>query len=131
MSYPLEVVAEKGTLQRTLGLTAIERTATADFPKGKVTIRTNKVPTPTEAGAYTLYYNAPNGFRAVCSVQKMRDWSQGYQNAGYTQEIYYAFTSGCIKSEHMDAFVETLKAIEAKVDALMRKESNGYQEEIS
>lgn len=122
MNFPLEVVAEKGKLQKALGLPAIERTSTNDFPKGKVTIRTNRLPTPTESGAYTLYYNTPNGYRTVCSVQRMRDWSQGYQNAVYTPEIYYAFNSGCIKAEDLDAFTETLKMIEEMVSRILRKE---------
>ena len=129
MSYPIEVVAEKGTLQRRLGLTPIDRTATADFPKGKVTIRTNRVPTPTEKGAYAFYYNDPEFHRAVCHVGPAVSW--GSKGRVETDEMYYHFNSGCLKAETLDAFVETMKAIEAKVDALMRKESNGYQEEIS
>jgi len=129
MSYPLEVVAEKGTLQRRLGLDPIDRTATGNFPKGKVTIRTNRVPTPVEGGAYTFYYTDLDFHRAVCHVGPAVDWRSGMRVE--TDEMYYHFNSGCLKAQTIDAFIETIKAIEAKVDALMRKKSNGYQEEIS
>jgi hypothetical protein len=128
MSYPIEVVAEKCTLQRRLGLTPIERTATADFPKGKITIRTNKVPTLSEGGAYAFYYTNPEGFRAVCHIGPVYRYTSQGRTA--SDEMYYHFNSGCLKKSELDAFVTTIKAIEAKVDALMRKESNGYQEEI-
>lgn len=120
MNFPLEVVAEKGKLQKALGLHAIERTATHEFPKGKVTIRTNRLPTTTEVGAYTLYYPNPDGYRAVCSVTPMRDWSQ--PNNPWTKEIYYSFTSGCIRATEMDAFVQTIKMIEEMVSRILRKE---------
>lgn len=120
MNFPLEVVAEKGTLQKALGLPAIDRTATHEFPKGKVTIRTNRLPTTTEVGAYTLYYPNPDGYRAVCSVSPMRDWSQ--PNNSWTKEIYYVFNSGCIKATEMDAFVQTIKMIESMVSKFLRKE---------
>jgi len=126
MNYPLEVVAEKGTLQRRLGLTPIDKTSTADFPKGKVTIRTNRVPTLSEGGAYVFYYTDPEGYRAVCHVGPVYEWS----TRKFSDELYYHFNSGRLKKIQLDAFVTTIKAIEAKVDALMRKESNGYQEEI-
>jgi hypothetical protein len=129
MSYPLEVVAEKGTLQRRLGLTPIDRTSTHDFPKGKVTIRTNRVPTLKEKGSYAFYYNDDQQRRAVCHVGPDVSWST--QGRVESDEMYYHFNSGCLKAETLDAFIETMKAIEAKVDALMRKESNGYQDEIS
>jgi hypothetical protein len=129
MSYPIEVVAEKGTLQRRLGLTPIDRTSTADFPKGKVTIRTNKVPTLSEGGAYAFYYSNPKGYRAVCHVGPVFEYTS--QGRVVSDEMYYHFNSGVLKKSELDAFVGTIKAIEAKVDALMRKESNGYQEEIS
>jgi len=129
MSYPIEVVAEKGTLQRRLGLTPIDRTSTADFPKGKVTIRTNRVPTLSEGGAYAFYYTDPKGWRAVCHVGPVYEYtSKGTRVA--SAEMYYHFNSGVLKKSELDAFVTTIKAIEAKVEALMRKESNGYQEEI-
>jgi len=129
MSYPIEVVAEKGTLQRRLGLTPIDRTSTADFPKGKVTIRTNRVPTLSEGGAYAFYYSNPKGYRAVCHVGPVYEYtSKGTRVA--SDEMYYHFNSGVLKKSELDAFVGTIKAIEAKVDALMRKESNGYQDEI-
>ena len=128
MNYPLEVVAEKGTLQRRLGLTPIDRGATFDFPKGKVTVRTNKVPTLSEGGAYAFYYTDPEGYRAVCHVGPV--YRIGDQGRAASDEMYYHFNSGCLKKTQLDAFVTTIKAIEAKVDALMRKESNGYQEEI-
>lgn len=129
MNFPLEVVAEKGKLQSMLGLTPIDRTDTHSFPNGKVTIRTNRVPTPTETGAYTLYYNTPEGYRAVCSVQKMRDYRAGYANVVYTPEIYYAFNSGSIKASQMDAFVQTLKMIEEMVSRVMRKETREQTQE--
>ena len=129
MSYPIEVVAEKGTLQRRLELTPIERTATADFPKGKVTIRTNRVPTLSEGGAYAFYYTNPEGFRAVCHIGPVYRYTSQGRTA--SDEMYYHFNSGCLKKSQLDAFVTTIKAIEAKVDTLMRKESNGYQDEIS
>lgn len=127
MNFPIPVVAEAGRLQKMLGLTPIERKATHDFPIGKVTIRTNRVPTPKESGAYTLYYNTPEGYRAVCSVQRMRDWRAGYSNVVYTPEIYYAFNSGSIKASQMDAFVQTLKMIEDMVARLMRKEPHAEE----
>ena len=129
MSYPIEVVAEKGTLQRRLGLTPIERTATADFPKGKVTVRTNRVPTLSEGGAYAFYYTNPEGFRAVCHIGPVYRYTSHGRTA--SDEMYYHFNSGCLKKSELDSFVTTIKSIEAKVDALMRKESNGYQDEIS
>ena len=129
MSYPIEVVAEKGTLQRRLELTPIERTATADFPKGKVTIRTNRVPTLSEGGAYAFYYTNPEGFRAVCHIGPVYRYTSHGRTA--SDEMYYHFNSGCLKKSELDSFVTTIKSIEAKVDALMRKESNGYQDEIS
>jgi len=128
MNYPLEVVAEKGTLQRRLGLTPIDRTSTADFPKGKVTIRTNRVPTPSEGGAYAFYYSNPKGYRAVCHVSPVFDYTS--QGRIASDEMYYHFNSGVLRKSELDAFVETIKAIEARVDALMRKESHG-QEKIS
>ena len=128
MSYPIEVVAEKGTLQRRLGLTPIERTTTADFPKGKITIRTNRVPTLSEGGAYAFYYTDPEGDRSVCHVGPVYRYTSHGRTA--SDEMYYYFNSGCLRKTQLDAFVTTIKAIEAKVDALMRKESNGYQEEI-
>ena len=129
MSYPIEVVAENGTLQRRLGLTPIDRTATADFPKGKVTVRTNRVPTLSEGGAYAFYYTNPEGFRAVCHIGPVYRYTSHGRTA--SDEMYYHFNSGCLKKSELDSFVTTIKAIEAKVDALMRKESNGYQDEIS
>jgi hypothetical protein len=127
MSYPIEVVAEKGTLQRRLGLTPIDRTSTADFPKGKVTIRTNRVPTLSEGGAYAFYYSNPKGYRAVCHVGPVYEYtSKGTRVA--SDEMYYHFNSGVLKKAELDALVVTIKAIEAKVEALMRKESNGYEE---
>ena len=126
MSYPIEVVAEKGTLQRRLELTPIERTATADFPKGKVTIRTNRVPTLSEGGAYAFYYTNPEGFRAVCHIGPVYRYTSQGRTA--SDEMYYHFNSGCLKKSELDSFVTTMKAIEAKVDALMRKESNGYEQ---
>lgn len=129
MSYPIEVVAEKGTLQRRLGLTPIDRTATADFPKGKVTVRTNRVPTLSEGGAYAFYYTNPEGFRAVCHIGPVYRYTSHGRTA--SDEMYYHFNSGCLKKSELDSFVTTIKSIEAKVDALMRKESNGYQDEIS
>ena len=128
MNYPLEVVAEKGTLQRRLGLTPIDRMATHEFPKGKVTVRTNRVPTPTESGGYALYYNNPQGYRAVCHVGPVCDWSGGSRKV--SDELYYHFNSGCVRADELDAFLQTIKAIESQVDAIMRKESHG-QEEIS
>lgn len=124
MNFPIPVVAEARKLQKMLGLTPIERTATHSFPVGKVTIRTNRVPTPKESGAYTLYYNTPEGYRAVCSVQKLRDWRAGYTNVVYTPDIYYAFNSGSIKASEMDAFIQTLKMIEGMVNRIMRGEKN-------
>jgi hypothetical protein len=129
MNYPLEVVAEKGTLQRRLGLTPIDKTTTADFPKGKVTVRTNRVPTTEEGGAYAFYYTNPEGYRAVCHVGPVYRYTS--QGRAASDEMYYHFNSGCLKKTQLDAFVWTIKAIEAQVDALMRKESNGYQDEIS
>ena len=126
MSYPIEVVAEKGTLQRRLGLTPIERTATADFPKGKVTVRTNRVPTLSEGGAYAFYYTNPEGFRAVCHIGPVYRYTSHGRTA--SDEMYYHFNSGCLKKSELDSFVTTIKSIEAKVDALMRKESNGYEQ---
>lgn len=126
MNFPLEVVAEKGKLQKALGLPAIKRMTTHEFPKGKVTIRTNRLPTTTEAGAYTLYYNTPEGYRAVCSVTPMRDWSQ--PNHPWTKEIYYAFNSGCIIATEMDAFVQTIKMIEQMVSRFLRKEPHAQED---
>lgn len=126
MNFPLEVVAEKGKLQKALGLPAIEKTATHAFPRGKVTIRTNKLPTTTEAGAYTLYYYNPKSFRTVCSVTPMRDWSQP-QNP-WTSELYYAFNSGCIKATEIDAFVQTIKMIEEMVSRFLRKEPHAQED---
>lgn len=126
MSYPIEVVAEKGTLQRRLGLTPIDRTATADFPKGKVTVRTNRVPTLSEGGAYAFYYTNPEGFRAVCHIGPVYRYTSHGRTA--SDEMYYHFNSGCLKKSELDSFVTTIKAIEAKVDTLMRKESNGYEQ---
>ena len=126
MSYPIEVVAEKGTLQRRLGLTPIDRTATADFPKGKVTVRTNRVPTLSEGGAYAFYYTNPEGFRAVCHIGPVYRYTSHGRTA--SDEMYYHFNSGCLKKSELDSFVTTIKSIEAKVDALMRKESNGYEQ---
>lgn len=129
MSYPIEVVAEKGTLQRRLGLTPIDRTATGNFPKGKVTIRTNRVPTLSEGGAYAFYYTDPEGYRAVCHVGPVFEYAAPGRTA--SDEMYYHFNSGVLRKSELDAFVGTIKAIEAKVDALMRKESNGYQADTS
>lgn len=126
MNFPLEVVAEQGKLQKALGLPAIEKTATHEFPKGKVTIRTNRLPTTTEVGAYTLYYSNPDSYRAVCSVTPMRDWSQP-QNP-WTKELYYVFTSGCIRATEMDAFVQTIKMIEEMVSRLLRKEPHAQED---
>lgn len=122
MNFPIEVVAEKGKLQKALGLPAIEKTSTNNFPQGKVTIRTNRLPTPTEPGTYTLYYNTLKGYRTVCSVQRMRDYSQGYQNVIYTPDIYYVFMSCCIRNKDLDAFTQTLKMIEEMVSRVLRKE---------
>ena len=126
MSYPIEVVAEKGTLQRRLGLTPVDRTATADFPKGKVTVRTNRVPTLSGGGAYAFYYTNPEGFRAVCHIGPVYRYTSHGRTA--SDEMYYHFNSGVLKKSELDAFVTTIKAIEAKVDTLMRKESNGYEQ---
>jgi len=126
MNFPLEVVAEKGKLQKALGLPAVERTATHSFQRGKVTIRTNRLPTTTEAGAYTLYYYNPESYRAVCSVTPMRDWSQ--PNNPWTKEIYYVFNSGCIRATEMDAFVQTIKMIEAMVSKFLRKEPHAQED---
>jgi hypothetical protein len=129
MTYPLEVVAEKGMLQRMLELPAIKKTSTAMFPRGKVTVRTNRLPSPTDSGSYSLYYVNPDNYRAVCVVAKLRDWSQGYQNVAYTSETYYQFNSGCVKQTELDAFVQTLKMIEAKVASVMRKETREQDQE--
>jgi hypothetical protein len=126
MSYPIEVVAEKCTLQRRLGLTPIERTATADFPKGKITIRTNKIPTLSEGGAYAFYFNSNDGHRAVCHVGPAISW--GAKGRIESDEIYYHFNSGSLKKTELDDFFEVVKSIEDKVDALMRKEANAYEE---
>lgn len=126
MSYPIEVVAEKGTLQRRLGLTPIDRTSTGGFPKGKITIRTNKVPTLSEGGAYTFYYTNNKGARAVCHVGPAYSYTQ--QGRVASSDMYYHFNSGSLRKADLDAFVGTMKAIEAKVDALMRKEANAYEE---
>lgn len=127
MSYPLEVVAEKGRFQKMLGLEAIERTATAAFPKDKVTIRTNRMPTTTNCGCYTLYYNNPDGYRLVCAVTKMRDWQKGYAQIHLTPELYLSFNTGCVKMAEMDAFIETVKSIESKVANILRKEPNAQE----
>jgi len=42
--------------------------------------------------------------------------------------MYSHFNSGCLRKTQLDAFVTTIKAIEAKVDALMRKEANAFEE---
>ena len=126
MSYPIDVVAEKGTLQRRLELTPINRTATANFPKGIVTIRTNNLPSPEEGGSYALYFNSNEGHRAVCHVGPAV--SGGANGRVESDEIYYHFNSGSLKKTELDDFVEVIKSIEAKVDALMRKEANAYEE---
>jgi len=126
MSYPIEVVAEKGTLQRRLGLTPIERTTTANFPKGKITLRTNIDPTLSEGGAYAFYYTDPEGDRSVCHVGPVYRYTSNRRTA--SDEMYYHFNSGCLRKTQLDAFVTTIKAIEAKVDALMRKEANAFEE---
>ena len=125
MSYPIDVVAEKGTLQRRLELHSINRTATANFPKGVVTIRTNNLPSPEEGGSYALYFNRNEGHRAVCHVGPAISW--GAKGRVESDEIYYHFNSGSLKKTELDAFVEVIKSIEAKVDALMRKEANAHE----
>jgi len=129
MNFALEVVAETGKLQKMLNLTPIKKVTTSEFPKGKVTIRTNRVPTRTEPGCYTIYYTNLDGYRAVCSVTRMRDWSKGYAHMNWTQELYFSFNSGCIKATEADAFLQTVHAIEAMVSRLMRKESNDQDQE--
>ena len=117
--YQLEVVAEKGNLQKRLGLTPIDRTPTSMFPKGKMTIRTTRTPSPQDKGGYALYYRAPDGHRAVCHVSEAYSWTaNGRQGNG---EIYYHFNSGCIKSRDFAAFINTLVAIENNVDRVMRR----------
>lgn len=126
MNYPIDVVAEKGTLQRRLGLTPIDRTSTAEFPREKVTIRTNRVPTLSEGGSYALYYTNNKGARAVCHVGPAYSFTQ--QGRVASSDMYYHFNSGSLRKADLDSFVETMKAIEAKVDALMRKEANAHEE---
>lgn len=126
MSYPIDVVAEKGALQRRIGLTPINRTATANFPKGVVTIRTNNLPSPEEGGSYALYFNSNEGHRAVCHVGPAISW--GDKGRVESDEIYYHFNSGSLKKTELDDFFEVVKSIEAKVDALMRKEANAHEE---
>lgn len=118
-NYQLEVVAEKGTLQKRLGLAPINRTATADFPKGKLTIRTTRVPSPNDSGGYALYYNDRDGRRAVCHVGASCTWSaSGRQQS---KDLYYHFNSGCVKTKDFLKFVDTIVAIENNVDRVLRR----------
>jgi hypothetical protein len=118
-NYQLEVVAEKGTLQKRLGLTPVERTATSNFPKGKLTIRTTRVPSPNDLGGYALYYNDNNDRRAVCHVGASHSWTGNGQQK--SKDLYYHFNSGCIKSKDFLKFVDTIVAIENNVDRVLRR----------
>ena len=115
MNYPLPVVAEKGKLQRMLGLESIERTATHSFPHGKVVLRTYRLPSKEDPrGSIGIYYTNDENYRAMFELRPMFDWNNGQRNA--SKESYYVFKTGCVKESEFDALIQTVKMIKQKVD---------------
>jgi len=121
--FPLPVVAEAGTLQKTLRLDPIKRTSTSDFPKGKITVRTNRLPTRDRVGSVSLYYYNDEGLRHVCEIRPQYGWINA-QNYGPTGACY-SFTYGAIRKEDFDAFNQTVKMIDDLIESKMRGVASG------
>jgi len=113
MNYPLPVVAEKGKLQKMLRLESIERTATSNFPHGKVVLRTHRLPSKEDPfGCIGVYYTDIEGYRAMFEMRPLRDWSNG--NPIPSKESYYIFKTGCVKESAFDSLIQTLKMLHEK-----------------
>ena len=115
MNYPLPVVAEKGRLQRLLGLDPIDRTTTTNFPHGKVVLRTHVLPSKDQPmGNVGVYYTDDDGYRAMFELRPMYSWNQNGRTC--TDEAYYVFKTGCVKESSLDALMQTIKMIKTKLD---------------
>lgn len=115
MNYPLPVVAEKGKLQKMLGLESIERTDTHSFPNGKVVLRTYRLPSKDDPkGSIGVYYTNDENYRAMFELRPLFDWSSGQRTA--SKETYYIFKSGCVKESEFDALIQTIKMIKQKFE---------------
>lgn len=124
MNFPIPVVAEAGALQKALGLPAVKRTATHNFENGRITIRTQLLPTPSETGAYSLYYLPSNGApRCVIEVRPEYNWGQT-PNGSYKRTYVgksRLYLNGALTPEELPVIHEIVNKLEAAVDAKLRR----------
>lgn len=116
MNYPLPVVAEKGKLQKLLGLEPINRVATHDFPHEKAVLRTYRLPSKENPRpSVGVYYTSSENYRAMFELRPMYEWDNNGKRIP-SKECYYFFKTGCVKESEFDALIQTVKMIKAKLD---------------